>query len=294
MIEKRWAAGGLCAVFALMIAVIGYQQVQMNSMGKQVSDIGEQLQSTRDELKNQIDNVASSGKSPVLSYSAEFVGMNLHQKTAQICVEVTLDCGVQYDDVWIEVNGCDNGGKFPWYTEPLTLRSSEDSSYSANLNLPMDTAGLELVVNTGSKSEVLQTCASIADLLPVQILDCSGNALYNADQRMFYETEGGADLSDPNVVSSAFQFYKNGKKIEESACSLKSYTDGNGAQLRCWDLAENHAIPCRTGDEFEMHFVCTDEYGIQYDYTAERWVITDTTAAARWPQTAVPTITWPE
>lgn len=291
---NRWAAAGLCAVFALMIAVIGYQQTQINSMEKQAADMGEQLQSTRTELKNQIDNVASSGKSPVLSYSTEFVGMNLHQKTALICVKVTLDHAVQNEDVWLEVNGCDNGGRFPWSTESLTLLSSEDRSYSVNFDLPMDVAGLELVLHTGSKSEVLQTCASIADLLPVQILNCSGDALYNEDQRMFYETEGGADLSDPNVVSSAFQFYKNGKKVEESAGRLEPYTDGNGVQLRCWDLAEGHAIPCRTGDEFEMHLVCTDEYGIQYDYTAERWVMTDTSAAVLWPQTAAPTITWPE
>jgi len=289
MLQKRWIAGGLCAALVLLAAALGMQQMRMNNLNEQIDSLKTELQEDHDSFSNRIDDLEREPSKLVSSYSESFAGLNLQERTVQIKVTIATDQDIQKGNPKIVVNGNGDAGKFDWLEETLTS-NTDGSKYSAKFDLPMDASQMELLLSAGGVSETLQTCSSISDLLPVHLLLCNGDTIYNADRRIFYQTEWVAELSDPNVASSAFRIYKNGRLTEESPCELESH---NGI-AQYWDAADGHATPCKAGDELEMRFSCTDEYGIQYEFPVKRWLITDTKAAVHWPLTTVPTLTWPE
>lgn len=296
MLQKRWIAGGLCAALVLLAAALGMQQMRMNNLNEQIDSLKTELQEDHASFSNRIDDLEREPAKLVSSYSESFAGLNLQERTVQIKVTIATDQDIQKGNPKIVVNGNGDAGKFDWLEAPLSS-NTDGSKYSAQFDLPMDASQMELLLSAGGISEMLQTCLSISDLLPVQLLLCNGDTHYSTDagDRILYQTEWGTELSDPNVVSSAFRIYKNGKLTEESPCELGSwsYEDANGI-AQYWDPADGHATPCKVGDELEMRFVCTDEYGIQYEFPVKRWLITDTNAVVRWPLTTLPTLTWPE
>lgn len=241
-----------------------------------------------------MDQLESDPDSLVSSYSESFAGVDMQERAVQIKVTITTAQNIREKDPEILVNGLGDAGKFSWPEPPLSYSSAEDNSYSVKLTLPMDASNMELLFSAGGVSETLQTFSSISELLPVQLGYCDGDTIYNADRKVFYQTEWCAEVSDLNLASAAFHIYKNGKLEEESPCELEPYADSNGKTLRCWDAADGHGTPCKTGDELEMRFFCTDEYGIQYKFPVRCWEITDTKAAALWPLTNLPTLIWPD
>lgn len=294
MLHKRWIAGGLCAALVLFAAALGVQQKEINDFKKRTDNLETQLRNTGDSLNDRIDNLENNPANLVSSCSVSFAGMDLKERAVQIKVTITTDQDIQNECPEILVSGIGDVGKFSWPEPPLSYNSAEDNSYSVKLELPMDASNMELLFSAGGVSETLQTFSSVSDLLPVQLESCNGDTVYNSDRQVFYQTEWCAELSDLNVASAAFRIYKNGKLQGESPCNLEPYEDSNGKTLRCWDPADGHGTPCKTGDELEMRIFCTDEYGIQYEFPVRRWQITDTKAAALWPLTNLPTLTWPE
>lgn len=284
----------MCAVLVLFSAALGMQQMRMNEMNKRIGSLETQLRDTGDSLNDRMDHLESEPASLVSSYSESFAGVDLQERAVQIKVTITTAQNIQEEDPEILVSGIGDDGKFIWPEPPLSLGSAEDNSYSVKLTLPMDASNMELLFSAGGVSETLQTFSSISELLPVQLGYCDGDTIYNADRKVFYQTEWCAEVSDLNLASAAFHIYKNGKLEEESPCELEPYADSNGKTLRCWDAADGHGTPCKTGDELEMRFFCTDEYGIQYEFPVRRWQITDTKAACHWPLTNLPTLTWPK
>lgn len=290
--QKQWLTAGLCAALVLLAAALGVQQRRINRFSEQLSSLETELRQEDTQLDNRIKSLEKDGKSLVLSYSAELAGIDLQKKTVQIRVAITTSQSIQ-NDPSVAVKGSDEPGSYGW--PERSLSSGPDGvHYSATLELPMDASDMEVLLCVNRASEVLQSCSSIADLLPAQLISCGGDVLYNAERQMFYQTEWSADLSDLKVGSAAFHIYKNGKLMKESPCNLGSREDADGKVLSCQDAAAGHETPAKPGDELEMRFFCTDEYGIGYEYTVGRWQITETAAAAHWPQQMRPTLTWPD
>jgi len=258
MLHKRWIAGGLCVVLVLLAAALGVQQMRMNGLNKRIGSLETQLRNTGDSLNGRMDHLESGPESLISSYSESFAGVDLQERAVQIKVTITTAQNIQEKDPEILVNGNGDAGKFSWPEPPLSYNSAEDNSYSVKLELPMDASNMELLFSAGGVSEMLQTFSSISELLPVQLGYCNGDTIYNANKRIFYQTEWCAELSDPNVASAAFRIYKNGKLQEESLCELAQHEDSNGMS-EYWDAADGHGTPCKAGDELEMRFFCTDE-----------------------------------
>lgn len=298
MKQRLWIAGGACAALILLLAGIGYQQTRINNLNKRLDSVIEQLQTSQETTDNRISSLEKKRESLIASYSAELSKINQGERTVQFSITVRLNEPADNQDVWLEFHRIGGGKPFQWDTllpdSSLTLTNQIENEYTALIDFSMDATQFELVLFVGDRSEVLQSCASIADILPVQVINCGGDVVYNVDQKMYYQTEWSASLSDANIASTYFLIYKNGKMVEETGTTLDDYKGDDGTQLTCWDEAIGHATPCKPGDEFEMHFVCTDKFGIQYDFLAERRVITETYPARCWLQTVTPTITWPE
>jgi len=290
-LQKQWIAGG-CAALVLLAAALGMQQMRISDLNGRMGSLETQLRENDEAVSNRIDRLEKPA-SLVSSYSESLAGLDLQKRTAQIEVIITTDQDIRKGSPKIVVNGNGDAGKFNWL-EDLFSSNTDGSRYSAKFDLPLDASQMELLLSAGDVSETLQTCSSISDLLPVQLVFCNGDAIFNSDRQILYQTEWGADLSDLKVVLAAFRIYKNGTLIEDSPCRLELYEDASGKILRCWDAADGHATPCKAGDELEMRFVCTDEYGIQYEFTVKRWQIRATNAVVQWPLTVLPTLTWPE
>lgn len=294
MKHEKWIIGGLCTVLALMMVAGGFQLMRTDYLSKQLDSMQKQIQSSQSEIRDRIDCLENDQKPMVASYSAQMTRIDKHWKTVQFDITVMLRESADPRNFWVEIRGTDKSEKPTWYNPSFPETDQTASEYHGCFELPMDATAFELVAHVDDKSEVLQTCTSIADLLPVQMVNCGGSVIFNAERQMYYQTEWSAVLSDPNIVQPSFQIYKNGEMLEDSPGKSEMYDDGNGAKLTCWDGVDGHEAPCKTGDEFEMRFRCTDEFGIQYDFPAEHRVITDTDAALLWPETAAPTIAWPK
>ncbi|MEA4941221.1 hypothetical protein SDC9_103711 [bioreactor metagenome] len=296
MLQKGWFAAVLCVALVLLASALGVLAARMNGLQEQLSESDARLGEACEQLDGRIDGLEQTEKEPVLSYSAELGGMDLQRRRVTIHVALTTDRDIREEHPWLVVNGFGPAGKFDWTDMPFSS-GPDGTGYSADFELPMDAAALELVLRTDGGERVLQTCSSVADLLPGRLLNCMGEVLYNAERGQFYQAEWSAELPTPDADEAAFRLYKNGKLLAETPCkpALPRDAGGGGSQtFLYWDTADGQGRPVEPGDEMELHFSCADEYGVGYEYPVGRWQITDTYAVASWPQAASPTLTWPK
>ena len=234
----------------LLEVIISEVFSDMNGLNKRIGSLETQLRNTGDSLNGRMDHLESGPESLISSYSESFAGVDLQERAVQIKVTITTAQNIQEKDPEILVNGNGDAGKFSWPEPPLSYNSAEDNSYSVKLELPMDASNMELLFSAGGVSEMLQTFSSISELLPVQLGYCNGDTIYNANKRIFYQTEWCAELSDPNVASAAFRIYKNGKLQEESLCELAQHVVKyllSSHQLK-WPRLNLHSAVMRLAD----------------------------------------------
>ncbi len=296
MLQKEWFAAVLCVALILLSAGIVVQQSRLDSLGERLGALEARLEETQTGLDTRIKELEREEENPVLSYSAELKRMDLEKRQVKFHVALTTGRDIQEENPELVVNGFGPAGKFDWTDMPFSS-GPDGTGYSADFELPMDAAALELVLRTDGGERVLQTCSSVADLLPGRLLNCMGEVLYNAERGQFYQAEWSAELPTPDADEAAFRLYKNGKLLAETPCkpALPRDAGGGGSQtFLYWDTADGQGRPVEPGDEMELHFSCADEYGVGYEYPVGRWQITDTYAVASWPQAASPTLTWPK
>lgn len=295
MLQKEWFAAVLCVALILLFAGIVVQQSRLDSLGERLGALEARLEETQTGLDTRIKELEREEENPVLSYSAELKRMDLEKRQVKFHVALTTGRDIQEENPELVVNGFGPAGKFDWTDMPFSS-GPDGTGYSADFELPMDAAALELVLRTDGGERVLQTCSSVADLLPGRLLNCMGEVLYNAERGQFYQAEWSAELPTPDADEAAFRLYKNGKLLAETPCKPALPRDaGGGSQtFLYWDTADGQGRPVEPGDEMELHFSCADEYGVGYEYPVGRWQITDTYAVAFWPQAASPTLTWPK
>lgn len=296
MLQKGWFAAVLCVALILLSTGIVVQQSRLDSLGERLGALEARLEETQTGLDTRIKELEREEENPVLSYSAELKRMDLEKRQVKFHVALTTGRDIQEENPELVVNGFGPAGKFDWTDMPFSS-GPDGTGYSADFELPMDAAALELVLRTDGGERVLQTCSSVADLLPGRLLNCMGEVLYNAERGQFYQAEWSAELPTPDADEAAFRLYKNGKLLAETPCkpALPRDAGGGGSQtFLYWDTADGQGRPVEPGDEMELHFSCADEYGVGYEYPVGRWQITDTYAVASWPQAASPTLTWPK
>ena len=95
------------------------------------------------------------------------------------------------------------------------------------------------------------------------------------------------------VNDPAFRFYCNDVKVTERPATLST----EGLQAGIYDYGNGgwpDVFPCEIGDTMRITFVCTDDYGLTYEFTIERWTVSegDTTEEVQVDSDNYPELSW--
>lgn len=139
----------------------------------------------------------------------------------------------------------------------VSLRRLPGGALGGEFTLPLEVGGgIEITQSNGT---VLFCRDSLTDMLPVQL--AAYPDLLVAEGRADLR-ECRIELTDPQggwaeVTEAAFRVDWNGEAIFERAC---------GTILRGPVELETWTHPFAKGDALECHFLCTDRYGLRYDF----------------------------
>ena len=165
-------------------------------------------------------------------------------------------------------------------------------TYTGTVTLPLDLdMGLELRL---ADDTVLYSSETIAPLLPLRVRSGGSGFHYSYELRQLSLLDFWVELVLPSgeeteAAGGAFRLYRNGTllhTIRETADRPMLDVDGT--------VQDGVAIPCAPGDRVRLTYVCTDAFGLRYEFPLYEQ------EAMRWddleecPLSRTPTLTWPE
>ena len=178
-----------------------------------------------------------------------------------------------------------------WKLDALSPHA-DGVTYTGTVTFPLDLdMGLELRLEDDT---VLYSSETIAPLLPLQMQSGGSGFHYSYELRQLSLLDFWAELVSPSgeeaeAASGAFRLYRNGSlihTIRETADRPMLDVDGT--------VQDGVAISCAPGDRVRLTYVCTDGFGLRYEFPLYEQ------EAMRWddleecPLSRTPSLAWPE
>lgn len=212
-------------------------------------------------------------------------------------VSVTVNRDVQYSSITVVAHrpGVTPGRneQWPWVYD----WNGTGGVLTGSMTLPFDEdspVALTLIYEKGGKQYSQELCsyASMTALLPVSVAENWGEMGYDmsGDGRMYQAHRTVTLANGISVQDGSFRIEKNGvTALEAPAEAMKEAGVYSGIQL------EGEGVVCAPKDRVELHFACTDQFGIGYDFTLRAWEINSAKKAVEvWPSAEMLALTWPE
>lgn len=297
------AAAVLCVVLALALL---FQQRRMETLEQAARECGA-LRNECDTLRMELDSVKTDlretlGRETELraelrtrptadgrasAYAVDVQGVDLAERTVTLGVSVDLAAADENARASVMTDAADHHGAV------LTaLTRGADGRYTGSVTLPLepdDRVQMRLLTTVGGAKYAETLCAhySLMELLPVRLNRWSGDVEY-ADGRLIFsgwtfcpeDGQGGpVEIGEPRI-----ELFRNGTPWMDF--SLTEEADA------CVQTPASIGVDCRDGDFIVVNFVCTDQYGLRYVFSAGWWEVQNGKAVRHWPSVSRPDLRW--
>ena len=291
MWKRHWKLAVLVLVLAVQAVAIGALWGQVNGLRTELADtregaadLEERLEAADAALREL--QAARAQQSP----SARFENPVVNTQSRML----TVDIVAQVPDVHapsLDIGFCHVGEPYSlaWKLDALSPHA-DGVTYTGTVTFPLDLdMGLELRL---ADDTVLYSSETIAPLLPLQMQSGGSGFHYSYELRQLSLLDFWVELEPPSgeeAAGGAFRLYRNGTlihTIRETADRPMLDVDGT--------VQDGVTIPCAPGDRVRLTYVCTDGFGLRYEFPLYEQ------EAMRWddleecPLSRTPTLTWPE
>ena len=293
MWKRHWKLAVLVLVLAVQAVAIGALWGQVNGLRTELADTREGAADLEERLEvadaalRELQ-AARAQQSP----SARFENPVVNTQSRML----TVDIVAQVPDVHapsLDIGFCHVGEPYSmaWKLDALSPHA-DGVTYTGTVTFPLDLdMGLELRLEDDT---VLYSSETIAPLLPLQMQSGGSGFHYSYELRQLSLLDFWVELVSPSgeeaeAASGAFRLYRNGSlihTIRETADRPMLDVDGT--------VQDGVAISCAPGDRVRLTYVCTDGFGLRYEFPLYEQ------EAMRWddleecPLSRTPTLTWPE
>lgn len=280
MKKERIAALALCAI--LLCAVI-WQGTALSALRAESENLRanlEAVQATAASMQAEQDALAQSqGRIPRGWFAYSTVDATYRTLSAQFQAELP---GCTETTVFVQAQTANR------FNEGASLTRNADGLYIGRMDFyDITNPHIPLTIALEDGTVLYQT-DSLAAVLPLQMDWGSGSTAYNANNQALYLAEWSVRLTDllgeeVEASGGVYRLYQNGTPVFEGPC----YAPDGGRQL------EGEGFLCAGGDYFELRYLCTDSFGLRYEFPLEGFLIQNGKLFPSCPETAWPELTWP-
>lgn len=293
MWKRHWKLAVLVLVLAVQAVAIGALWGQMDGLRTELADtregaadLEERLEAADAALREL--QAARAQQSP----SARFENPVVNTQSRML----TVDIVAQVPDVHapsLDIGFCHVGEPYSmaWKLDALSPHA-DGVTYTGTVTFPLDLdMGLELRL---ADDTVLYSSETIAPLLPLQVRSGGSSFHYSYELRQLSLLDFWVELVSPSgeeteAAGGAFRLYRNGTlihTIRETADRPMLDVDGT--------VQDGVAIPCAPGDRVRLTYVCTDGFGLRYEFPLYEQEAMGWDDLEECPLSRTPTLTWPE
>jgi len=263
-VKKKYLLPGLSLALAVFAAV---QTVRLRT----AREAGEALARQAEDLQTRVEALETvpAPQGSAASAWAEIVDMDPERRTVTLAVRAEVPGGGDPFFLNVRQEGA---------STPVELRRLPDGARGGEVSIPLvPDSRLEITLADGT---VLFCRDAMADLLPVQL---SASCDLLAAEGMAYLRECRIALTTPQggwakASQMTCQVLQNGEVVQSVDCEALS---GGIVEPELWTL------PLSEGETLSYHFLCTDAYGLQYDFTLGTCPNTGEVSGR-------PAVTWPD
>lgn len=304
--RKNWMPGGLAVLCVVLALALLFQQRRMETLEQAAQEYGA-LRNECDALRMELDTVKTDLRETLeretelraelrtrptadgrtSAYAVDVEGVDLAERTVTLGVSVDLAAADENARASVVADAADHHGALE-----TALTRGADGRYTGSVTLPLepdDRVQMRLLTTVGGAKYAETLCAhhSLMELLPVQLNRWSGDVEY-ADGKLIFsgwtfcpeDGQGGpAEVGEPRMELSrdGAPWMDFGLTEEADACIQTPASIG---------------VDCREGDSIAVSFVCTDQYGLRYVFSADWWEVQGGKAVRHWPSAARPDLRW--
>ncbi len=274
---------------ALAIGLM-WQGANIRALRRELADSSRETAGLMERLDQaEVELEEAQTKTPMPSICFENAVVNPADRTLTVDIRAELPGCTEYSTGFSL--GC-VGEPYDLGWDFADLSRQDDGSYVDTVTFPLDLdAGMELRLEDDT---VLYSSETMTPLLPLQLAYGGTVCHHNSELRLFYQCDGYVKLEnlqgeDASVTDGAFRVYRNGKLVFEGQDHPENRDEpGDGPYL------EGVGLPCEQGDHMRTSYVCTDAFGLQYEFPLCEWIMMKWDGVLRCPLSHRPTITWPE
>ncbi len=275
---RNWMAPVSLALCALLLAAGAAQALRLRELEAETAELRRQAETFRQETAERLEALE---RRPARIWPersrVDAVARTLSLRFLAVLPETE-------ETVWVRVRQGEGGLEPPG---EMALFRRADGVYWGETTLPLEPeGGVEI---SGADGTVLYTCETLTALLPVRLRVVTLDLLLNRLEARAYQRECRVELTDlagewAEVSQAEYRVYRNGAPVLSGRCALPS---AGPAELPLWE------VPLEETDTLSYHFLCTDRYGLRYDFTLDDWDWGPDGALVR-SQPAAPVLVWPE
>lgn len=289
--KKSWMQILSLALSVVLLIIVVAQWTVLNGLRTELADSRQELDALTERLNGaetvmETMQAAQSEEAPAVHFANVSVDTGDRMMTVDIIAELPGKAeGYAY------IGLCMPGEAYRSAWSLCYLQRQADGTYAGSVTFPVD---LDMDIELRLEDDTVLYSGPVTALLPVQLKSGGASWHYNSTLEKFYLLDCVPVLTDPQgretqVTGGVCRVYRNGEPVVEDQYFREPAEGGEDG-----DTEEGFIVPCAPGDHIRLCCVCTDEFGLRYEFPMGEW------AAQRWddavacPLSSLPAVTWPE